>query len=106
MSGAGRRRGGGKRARAAGAAKKKRRRAQAGARVSAPASPRPIGWRGDSRRREPAREPFVFGPRNHPTPVEPLKAAPPEPASYDYGFPAPEPRNAWQDEGGEGPAAS
>lgn len=69
------------------------------------AGPRPIGWRGAVRKRRPVREPFVFGPRSQPKPVEPLREPPPAAGKYDYGFPPPERSDAYQDEGGEGAPA-
>jgi len=49
----------------------------------------------------PLREPFVFGPRSHPTAVGAVAATAPRTWRYDYGFPAPEPGDPWQDDGGE-----
>ena len=49
----------------------------------------------------PVREPFVFGPRDHPTAVGALAAATPRTWRYDYGFPAPAFGDPWQDDGGE-----
>lgn len=54
-----------------------------------------------ARTRRPVREPFVFGPRDHPVVVGSLAATTPRTASYDYGFPAPAPGDPWQDDGGE-----
>src|SRR5574342_297087 len=47
------------------------------------------GSRGSPRMRGPAREPFVFGPRNHPAAVRPAPVTTARTARYDYGFPAP-----------------
>ena len=67
-----------------------------------PAAPlRAFGWPGSARPRRPLREPFVFGPRNHPTAVGSLAATTPRTARYDYGFPAPASGDPWQDDGGE-----
>ncbi len=65
------------------------------------AEPRTLGRPGHGRPRRPVREPFVFGPRNHPAAVRPLAAATPRTARYDYGFPAPASGDPWQDDGGE-----
>ena len=53
-----------------------------------------------ARTRRPVREPFVFGPRNHPATVRPLAATTSGTARYDYGFPAPASGDPWQDDGG------
>jgi hypothetical protein len=53
-----------------------------------------------ARTRRPVREPFVFGPRNHPAMVRPLAATTSRTARYDYGFPAPASGDPWQDDGG------
>jgi hypothetical protein len=57
--------------------------------------------RNGARARRPVREPFVFGPRDHPAAVGALPAATPRTARYDYGFPAPSTGDPWQDDGGE-----
>ena len=49
----------------------------------------------------PMREPFVFGPWNHPITVGSLAATTPRTARYDYGFPVPASGDPWQDDGGE-----
>ncbi len=64
------------------------------------AQPRAVGLPGGARTRRPIREPFVFGPRNHPVAVGPLAAATPRTARYDYGFPVPLSADPWQDDGG------
>lgn len=65
------------------------------------AQPRAVGRHGGTSMRRPTREPFVFGPRNHPVAVGPLAAATPRTARYDYGFPVPLSGDPWQDDGGE-----
>ena len=75
-----------------------RKAAQAGASPAAP--PRPVGRPGVALTRRPLREPFVFGPRNHPATVRPLAATTPRTARYDYGFAAPASGDPWQDDGG------
>jgi hypothetical protein len=77
-----------------------RKAAQVGAVPAAPL--RAFGWPGSARTRRPLREPFVFGPRNHPTVVGSLAATTPRTARYDYGFPVPTSGDPWQDDGGEG----
>ena len=59
------------------------------------------GQQEKTRKRTPVREPFVFGPRSHPTAIKPMGAAPHQAPEYDHGFPAPAPPDPWQDEGGE-----
>ena len=65
------------------------------------AQPRTAGRPGGARTRRPLREPFVFGPRDHPVVVGSLAAATPRTARYDYGFPVPASGDPWQDDGGE-----
>ena len=65
------------------------------------AQPRAVGRPGSARTRRPMREPFVFGPRNHPITVGSLAATTPRTARYDYGFPVPASGDPWQDDGGE-----
>ena len=65
------------------------------------ALPRAVGWPGGAQTRRPMREPFVFGPRNHPITVGSLAATTPRTARYDYGFPVPASGDPWQDDGGE-----
>ena len=69
--------------------------------ASPPAPPRPVGRPGGALTRRPMREPFVFGPRNHPIAVGSLAATTPRTARYDYGFPVPVSGDPWQDDGGE-----
>ena len=76
-----------------------RKAAQVGAVQAARA--RALGWPGSARPRRPLREPFVFGPRNHPAVVGSLAATTPRTARYDYGFPLPASGDPWQDDGGE-----
>jgi hypothetical protein len=76
-----------------------RKAAQVGA--SQAAQPRAVGRPGSARTRRPMREPFVFGPRNHPIAVGSLAATTPRTARYDYGFPVPLSGDPWQDDGGE-----
>ena len=69
--------------------------------ASRAALPRAAGRPGGAPAHRPTREPFVFGPRNHPVTVGPLAAALPRTARYDYGFPVPVSGDPWQDDGGE-----
>jgi len=65
------------------------------------AQARALGPPGSARRSRPAREPFVFGPRDHSATVRALAATVPRTALYDYGFPSPASGDPWQDDGGE-----
>ncbi|HEV2057070.1 MAG TPA: hypothetical protein VGV06_18160 [Methylomirabilota bacterium] len=65
------------------------------------AQPRAVGRPGGALTRRPMREPFVFGPRDHPIAVGSLAATTPRTARYDYGFPVPLSGDPWQDDGGE-----
>jgi hypothetical protein len=64
------------------------------------AQPRAAGRPEGARARRPMREPFVFGPRNHPIAVGALAATTPRTSRYDYGFPVPASGDPWQDDGG------
>jgi hypothetical protein len=65
------------------------------------AEARALGRPESARTRGPLREPFVFGPRNHPAVVGSLGATTPRTARYDYGFPVAASGDPWQDDGGE-----
>ena len=65
------------------------------------AQPRAVGRPEGARTPRPMREPFVFGPRNHPIAVGALAATTPRTSRYDYGFPVPASGDPWQDDGGE-----
>lgn len=73
--------------------------AQLGAPETAQA--RALGRSESARTRRPVREPFVFGPRDHPATVRPLPATTRRITRYDYGFPVPASGDPWQDDGGE-----
>jgi len=65
------------------------------------AQARALGRPGSARTRRPVREPFVFGPRDHPATVRPLAATTRRITRYDYGFPVPASGDPWQDDGGQ-----